>query len=234
MRPSLDEQRTPYIRPLPSADVVLPDQPEEEPLPDWETLLFNNQNLGIHRFAFLLKKFPGLFMILVSTWTLFGRGKDDTNTLASENNMGIATLVAGALVTLTTLAGAQNHNNSPKNAFNQSLLRVGSSVLNIIVVIASTVFAAIALGDLRGLTEEVYPACYPTTCMSVNERITHSGVILGLGILILALSIFAITYGIYAALGVRRDHKQRRLVEKKNRDAAAAYDNSVGAINYAF
>lgn len=70
--------------------------------------------------------------------------------------------------------------------------------------------------------------------MSVNERITHSGVILGLGILILALSIFVITYGIYAALGVQRDHKQRRLVEKKNRAAAAAYENSAGVLNYAF
>lgn len=119
--------------------------------PEWETLLFNNQNLGIHRFAFLLKKFPGLFMILISTWTLFGRGKDAVNTLTSENNMGIATLVAGVIVTITTLFGAQNHNNSPKNAFTQSLFRVGGSVLNIVVVIASIVFAAIALGDLRGL-----------------------------------------------------------------------------------
>lgn len=70
--------------------------------------------------------------------------------------------------------------------------------------------------------------------MSLNERITHSGVIVGLGVLIIALAIFAISYGVVGALGVRRDHKERRETERKNRIAAAAYENSAGAVNYAF
>jgi purine-cytosine permease-like protein len=209
------------VQPLASADIAVPVVPEE-PVEDWETLLFNNQHIGIHRFAFLLTRYPAIIIILLSSWYLFGRGSDSTNLMTSENNMSIASLVAGILTALGTVVGGQNHNNSPKDAQTKSLVRVGSSVVNIVVILTAAAFAAVALGDLREQKETTLPTCYPVECLSLNERISSSGVILGLSILIVALSVFVLLYGIFAVLRLRRDRKHRRVAAQRN---AAAYAN---------
>uniref|UniRef100_A0AC35ERW6 Uncharacterized protein n=1 Tax=Panagrolaimus sp. PS1159 TaxID=55785 RepID=A0AC35ERW6_9BILA len=42
--------------------------------PDWESILHNIQEIGIHRFLTLIKKVPAIGLLLISLWIVWGRG----------------------------------------------------------------------------------------------------------------------------------------------------------------
>uniref|UniRef100_A0A914E415 Uncharacterized protein n=1 Tax=Acrobeloides nanus TaxID=290746 RepID=A0A914E415_9BILA len=157
---------------------------------------------------------------MLGAWILFGRGTGPTDDLCKNANAGIIT-------TISVVAVSQNHNYDLSNAHFQSVLRMIASVFHILLSLVVTVFSAISLAELNDKSEPNYPTCYPINCLSLNERIGHSGTLLGISLLILVLSIVSIFFGMVGVAQINKDKRVRK--EARQRRQYVEYAASPGS-----
>ena len=116
--------------------------------PDWEAILHNIQEIGIHRFLTMIKKFPAIGLILVSIWIVWGRGFN-TELKSIEKNMGISGIVGGVITAIGVTLTSQHHSNNKNSAKYQTWRRIIVSMINGLCAVAVIVFGAVALSDLH-------------------------------------------------------------------------------------
>jgi uncharacterized membrane protein YidH (DUF202 family) len=193
--------------------------------PDWESILHNIQEIGIHRFLTLIKKVPAIGLLLISLWIVWGRG---FNTVLEdvEKNMGIVGLVSGGITAVGVTVTAQHHSNNKNSAKYQTWRRIIVCSLNFLCSIAVIVFGIISLSDLHSKPEAKNFA-YPG--MTVNERTAHAGALTGVGLLIAIFSLLSLAFGISALMKVNKaEHKVK---EAKRRQRSVEYLNpAYGAV----
>jgi uncharacterized membrane protein YidH (DUF202 family) len=181
--------------------------------PDWESILHNIQEFGIHRFLTLIKKVPAIALLLISLWIVWGRG---FNTVLEdvEKNMGIAGLIGGGITATGVTLTAQHHSNNKNAAKNQTWRRIIISCINFFCSIAVIVFGIVALSDLHSKPE---PNGYKLPQMSVNERTAHAGALTGVGLLIAIFSLLSLAFGITALMKLNKAEHQVKQVQRRNR-----------------
>uniref|UniRef100_A0AC34F927 Transmembrane protein n=1 Tax=Panagrolaimus sp. ES5 TaxID=591445 RepID=A0AC34F927_9BILA len=184
--------------------------------PDWESILHNIQEIGIHRFLTLIKKVPAIGLLLISLWIVWGRG---FNTVLEdvEKNMGIVGLVSGGITAVGVTLTAQHHSNNKNSAKYQTWRRIIVCSLNFLCSIAVIVFGIISLSDLHGKKENNPKMTFGSPIMSVNERTAHAGALTGVGLLIAIFSLLSLAFGISALMKVNKAEHKVKQAQRRQR-----------------
>ncbi|KAK0398216.1 hypothetical protein QR680_002481 [Steinernema hermaphroditum] len=195
---------TSRVRPL---DNPLLMKPEPE---NWSEVLFKITDVGIHRFYFLMNRLPGIAMLMISTWLIWGRGAH-TVFYGSEKGMSISAIVAGIVIIMGSIFGSMNHNDSKKRAHYQIIYRLVGNMLNVAGSIVVLVFAAVAVVKVNGKDEtESYKKCKSSGCYSPNERLTLAAVLIGLSIAIVIISALSFVHAAAASYRLRAVTKKSK------------------------
>ncbi|TMS37799.1 hypothetical protein L596_004658 [Steinernema carpocapsae] len=141
------------IKPVQGSPLLMKPEPV-----NWPQVLFEHVNFGMHRLYFLLNRLPGVAMLMVATWIVWGRGATTDNKIKlfeAEKGMGISAVVVASFHLVTIIVGSMNHNNSPKRALYQTIYRSIASFVNAAAVIVVIVFAAVACSKLSSFKDNL-------------------------------------------------------------------------------
>jgi len=202
----------PPIRPL----LVAP-----EPRIDWLQILFENHYIGIHRFFYALMRMPALITLVVCTWTIWGKRENEGALGWKLKGMGIAGMVVGIWIGFGWLSGLQNHYNRYKKAKYQTMVRLVHLFATMVFTLVMLVFASLAISDLRGMDNPSTPV--GANQYSLNERIVHSAIVLGMSIMVVSVAILSFVYGILAYARLLKDSRHAKSGQP---GSSYAYDNS--------
>uniref|UniRef100_A0A1I7YE45 MARVEL domain-containing protein n=1 Tax=Steinernema glaseri TaxID=37863 RepID=A0A1I7YE45_9BILA len=212
------------VRPVDNTLLMKP-EPEK-----WSDILFNITDIGMHRFFFLMSRLPGVAMLMISTWIIWGRGAENHNLFDSEKGMSISAIVVAIVIAVGSIFGAANHNNSKKRAEYQVIYRLIASLLNVLGCTVVLVFSAVAISKLHGAKDDTieYEKCRANACYSTNERLTFAAVLIGLSFMIIVLSIMSFiqaSSGAYKLRSITKKPKQNNGQPENRRRIQAAFNN---------
>jgi len=184
----------------------------------WELRLNKNYYIGVHRFTFLLKKFPALAIGIIGALIFFGRGivfdeKGNPAWTVSETEINAAAAAIGTtILTLlgSVIIGVYNHNHSHKNAYFQTVWRISFAIVISALAITTIVFSIQTLRDinLSDTAADKTPVCFPKGCFSLKERLVHAGIMLILSIVLVVLGVSTLIFGVVAITNIVRDRKE--------------------------
>jgi len=160
---------------------------------------------------------------------LFGRRELAGFPLAArEVNQCLCVFVTALLTLLTIAFGIRNHGNSHQAALSQVLYRLAALFLSLIGEIASLTFGLIALIWLAKESEPEVPDCFPQYCFSLHDRLVQSGLLVGLSILALLLTLLVAAHAVRALIHLLYDRRlERRIARRSTGAELASYTNPI-------
>ncbi|CAD5227108.1 unnamed protein product [Bursaphelenchus xylophilus] len=199
---------------------------------NWAERLYENTNIGMHRYFFLAKRLFALAGLAISTFIFFGRHqnpslpKEDSGAFSlteSEQHLNIVLFVVSCFTLTANLLGTFNHWNDHRRAMSQLWTRLAILGFEVLLEVTLIVFCVAVLISFLKEEAEAGPVD-KTIQFSQSQKLTYVVIESAIGLLSLVFGVAGIYYGIYAIVRLFKDRQAEATTYRLNIEQASFAD----------